>query len=455
MSNSFLVSLREKRESKTALIESIVERAAIEVRDITEIELANVEALNLEVKKLDERIEQISDIEIRNAKAADLAAKVDSNIKPETRSASPAYVVNEELTYTERAGHSFLGDAFASQFMNNSEASERIARHQREMKIEKRAVSTANFAGLVVPQYLVDLYAPLARAGRPTADVSRKHQLPAQGISAVLSRITTGTSVAAQTSQNTAAVSTDMDDTTLTVDVFTIAGQQSVSKQALQRGYNIENIVLADLIRAYHTKLDDLILNGTGSNGQPLGLATMTSGILVTYTATTGTVAGLYPKIADAIQQIQSNVYVSPTHVIMHPRRLGFLLAGLDGSNRPLVVPTAYNPVNAMGVGSGNQYPAYGSNTGYSILGLPIVTDANIATNLGASTNQDTIFVMDANESHLFEEGNGDPQYVTFEEPNGKVAINIVMYGFAAYTSERYGKAMAQINGTGLASPSF
>ena len=453
MSNSFLVSLRDKRESKTGLIESIVERAATEGRDVTEVELANVEALTLEIKKLDERIEQISDIELRNAKAADLAAKVDANVKPETRSASPAYVVSEELTYTERSGHSFLGDAFASQFMNNSDASERIARHQREMKIEKRAVSTSNFAGLVVPQYLVDLYAPLARAGRPTADVSRKHQLPPQGISAVLSRITTGTSVAAQTSQNTAAVSTDMDDTTLTVDVFTIAGQQSVSKQALQRGYNIENIVLADLIRAYHTKLDDLIINGTGSNGQPLGLKSMTTGILVTYTATTGTVAGLYPKIADAIQQIQSNVYISPTHVLMHPRRLGFLLAGLDSQNRPLVVPTAYNPVNAIGTGSG--YPAYGSNTGYSILGLPIVTDANIATNVGASTNQDTIFVIDANESHLFEEGNGDPQYVTFEEPNGKVAINIVMYGFGAYTSERYPNAIAQINGTGLAAPSF
>ncbi len=35
----------------------------------------------------------------------------------------------------------------------------------------------------------------------------------------------------------------------------------------------------------------------------------MTTGVLVTYTATTGTVAGLYPKIADAIQQIQSNIY--------------------------------------------------------------------------------------------------------------------------------------------------
>ncbi|NDE72166.1 MAG: hypothetical protein EB054_05660, partial [Actinobacteria bacterium] len=238
MSNSFLVSLREKRESKTSMIESIVERAAEEQRDLTEVELANVEALNVEIKKLDERIEQISDIELRNAKAAELAAKVDAGSKSETRSASPAYVVREEMTYTERSGNSFLGDAYRAQFQNDPDAQERIQRHQREMAIEKRAVSTSNFAGLVVPQYLVDLYAPLARAGRPTADTARKHQLPAQGMSAVISRITTGTSVAAQTSQNTAAVSQDIDDTTLTVDVFTIAGQQSVSKQALMRGTN-------------------------------------------------------------------------------------------------------------------------------------------------------------------------------------------------------------------------
>ena len=106
-----------------------------------------------------------------------------------------------------------------------------------------------------------------------------------------------------------------------------------------------------------------------------------------------------------------------------------------------------------MGVGSGT--PAYGAASGYSLLGLPIVTDANIATNVGASTNQDTIFVMDANESHLWEDGTGEPMYVTFEEPNGKVAINIVLFGFAAYSAERYPKAIAQINGTGLAAPSF
>jgi HK97 family phage major capsid protein len=452
MSNTFLASLREKRESKTALISSTVERAAEEQRDLSEVELANVEALNLEVKKLDERIEQMSDIELRNQKAADLAAKVDANVDVKKESRAGGFsVVSEELTYTQRSGNDFMTDALKSHFKTDGDALERIQRHQREMAIEKRAVSTSSFAGLVVPQYLVDLYAPLARAGRPFADAARKHTLPAQGMSVVLSKISTGTTTAYQTSQNTAAVSQDMSDTTLTVDVNTIAGQQSVSKQALLRGYNIESIVLGDLIRAYNTKLDDAILNGTGSNGQPLGLKTMTSGILVTYTATTGTVAGLYPKLADAIQQIQSNIYVNPNAIIMHPRRLGFFLSGVDGSNRPLVVPNAYNPQNAMGTGNGT--PAYGAS-GYSILGLPIIVDANIATNIGASTNQDTIFVVDTNECHLFEETNA-PTYVTFEEPNGKVAINIVLFGMSAFTAERYPKAIAQINGTGLATPSF
>ena len=452
MSNTFLTSLQEKRESKTSLISATLDRAAEEARDLSEVELANVEALNLEIKKLDERIEQMSDIEIRNQKAADLAAKVDANIEPKKEARAGGFIVtSEQLTYSERSSNDFLTDALKAQFKTDGEASARIARHQQEMAIEKRAVGTSNFAGLVVPQYLVDLYAPLARAGRPFADAARKHQLPTQGMSVVISKINTGTTTAYQTSQNTAAVSQDIADNTLTVNVNTIAGQQSVSKQALLRGYNIEGIVLGDLIRDYHTKLDNSLLNGSGSNGQPLGLLNMTTGVLVTYTATTGTVAGLYPKIADAIQQIQSNIYVNPNAVIMHPRRLGFLLAGVDSSNRPLIVPQAYNPMNAMGTGNGT--PTYG-NSGYSILGLPIIVDANISTAQGASTNQDTIFVVDLNETHLWEEA-AAPTYVTFEEPRGKVAINIVLFGMSAFTAERYPKAVAQINGTGLATPSF
>lgn len=449
MANAFLESLREKRENKTSTVESIINRAAEEARDLTDVELANVEALNLEVKKLDERIEQMSDIELRNAKAAELAAKVDGAGVPEKRQTASVKIVSEELTYSERTAQNFLQDAVNAHFRRDPGAEERIARHQREMATEYRASSTSSFAGLVVPQYLVDLYAPLARAGRPFADAVRKHTLPPQGMSVVISRITTGTGVAYQTSQNDTAFSQDPDDTTLTVDVNTIAGQNSVSKQALLRGYNIENIVLSDLIRAYHTKLDDSLLNGSGANGQPLGLNGMTTGIVVTYTATTGTVAGVFPKIADAIQQIQSTIYANPNAIVMHPRRLAFFLAGLDSSNRPLVVPSTYNPTNAMGTGLGT--PPYG-NSGYSLLGLPIITDANVTTT--ASTDQDRIYVVDLNECHLWEEG-GSPTYVRFEEPNGKVALNFVLFGMSAFTALRYPGAIARIQGTGLATPSF
>ncbi|NBU94198.1 MAG: hypothetical protein EBS18_06665, partial [Actinobacteria bacterium] len=148
MSNTFLASLREKRESKTSLIQATLDRAAEEARDLSEVELANVEALNLEIKKLDERIEQMSDIEIRNQKAADLAARVDANVEPKKEVRAGGFTVTrEELTYSERSGNDFLTDALKANFKTDADAAQRIARHQQEMAIEKRAVGTSNFAG--------------------------------------------------------------------------------------------------------------------------------------------------------------------------------------------------------------------------------------------------------------------------------------------------------------------
>lgn len=448
MSNPFLSALTEKRQAKTDLIESTMTAAAEGDRDLTEAELANIEALSAEARKLDERIAQIADIEARNAKAAELAAKVDASI--ETR-VGGARVTSEEPTYHERSSHDFLTDAMNAQFGWNPDAQARIMRYNRELALENRDVSTANFAGLVVPQYLVDMYAPLARAGRPTADISRKHTLPAQGMSVNISRVTTGTATDYQAAENDTATETNIDDTLLTVSVNTIAGMQDVSKQAILRGANVEEVVLADLVAAYHTQLDNGILNGSGSSGQPTGLTNLSGTVSVTYTDASPTVAELYPKILDAVQQIQSNVFAGPSHIIMHPRRLGWLLAATDTTGRPLVVPNANGPMNATGTYSGL---GYGQSGQYSIVGLPIITDANVATNLGAGTNQDEIYVLNASEMHLWEAA-GQPTYVRFEQPDGKVAVRIVLFGFSAFTAGRYPKAVAKIGGTGLVTPTF
>lgn len=175
--NSFLTRLHEQRSQKADLIDATLNRAAEENRDISDIETANVAALAKEIEKLDERIAQVTDIETRKAAAAEMAKKVDGS-KSETRQASPARVTREERTYRPEGEFSFVRDAFAAQVLGDFDARERIARHHQEERIEKRDVGTAQFAGLVVPQFLTDLAAPFARAGRPFMDVSRKHVLP-------------------------------------------------------------------------------------------------------------------------------------------------------------------------------------------------------------------------------------------------------------------------------------
>ena len=438
--NPFLSKLHEQRASKAALIDATLDRASEENRDITDVETANVSALAKEIEKLDERIAQVTDIETRKAAAAELARKVDGS-KVETREAAPARVTREARTYSPESSNSFIRDAFSAQILGDFDARERLARHMNEERIEKRDVGTAQFAGLVVPQFLTDLAAPFARAGRPVADRARQHPLPAQGMTLSISKVTTGSAVAVQT-EGDAVQETNMDDTKLDLSVVTIAGQQNVSRQALERGTGIDALVMADLASAYHTLLDSNVVAELFSS----------AGQAVTYTDASPSVEELYPKILDAVQKVQTTFYAGPNAIIMHPRRLAFILAATDTTGRPLAVPSPNGPTNAIATGAGSvQY----GNSGYSIAGLPVITDANVATNKGTGTNQDTIYVGNLQELHLWESANA-PFMLRFEQPkSAELEVKVVVYGYSAYTANRYPNAWAQINGTGLITPTF
>jgi HK97 family phage major capsid protein len=445
MNNPFLAQLHEKRNQKAELIDATLTRAAEEDRDISDIETANVTALAKEIEKLDERIAQVTDIETRKAEAANMARKVEGD-KPETRAAGGWKVSREERTYHANSENSFVRDAFAAQVLGDFDAQQRIARHQQEEKIEKRDVGTAAFAGLVVPQFLTDLAAPFARAGRPFMDISRTHALPAQGMTLSISKVTTGTAVAVQT-EGAAVQETNIDDTKLDVNVVTVAGQQNVSRQALERGTGIDALVMQDLVSAYHTQLDKLNLDTSATSV----IATTTQ--VVTYTDGSPTVGELYPKMVDAIQRIQTNYFAGPNFILMHPRRLAFILAAVDDAKRPLAVPQSNGPNNAFAVGNGAvQY----GNSGYSILGLPVITDANMRTDNGADTNEDLILIGNSQESHLWEVAGGSPFMLRFEDvKSAELEVKMVVYGYSAYTANRYDKAFALIGGTGLVAPTF
>ncbi len=429
-------TLKEKREAALVLADALVATAQLETRDLSKEEDAEIAKALEEVRDLDDQITRHEELEVRAAQAAEVRAqnKIEQSV---------TVVKSEPRTYSPQGESSFLRDAYSAQFNNDFAAKERLARHMNEERIERRDVTTANFAGLVVPQFLTELAAPFARAGRVTADLARKHQLPDAGLTISISKVTTGTAVAEQT-EGAAVQETDIDDTKLDLTVKTFAGMQDVSRQAIERGTNIDSLVMADLVSAYHTKLNTDVVAELFSS----------AGVSVTYTDASPTVAELYPKLVDGIQQVQTNFFAGPNVMIMHPRRLGFILAAVDDQKRPLAVPTPSS--------SGQPAYAYGSgavqygNSGYSILGLPVYTDATIATNKGAGTDQDTIYIGNTQELHLWEQGSGEPMMLRFEQPkSAELEITMIVYGYACFTANRYPKAWAQLNGTGLIAPTF
>ena len=447
---SYFDKVVERRDAVKAEMDAVLEAVASEDRtDLTVEETEKVDALVEEARSLDTKIEKLKAQADADAKASEVRASVAAVATPRVGGTT---VTRESRTYSERSDSSFFKDAYNAQFKSDFTAQDRLARHMREEEIERRDVGTAQFEGLVIPQYLIDLAAPLARAGRPFADfATNKMTLPPSGMTLNISRMTTGSSTAVQVTQNDAVSETDVDDTLLTVNVRTIAGQQDLSRQAIERGTGIDVFVAADLIKSWHTTLDAQILNGAGTAGTIKGLRA-SGGNAITFTSTAPTVGLLYPKLADAIQQIQTNSFTNPTHFIMHPRRLAFLLAAVDSTNRPLVVPAANGPMNASGVGAGSS--VYG-NSGYQMMGLPIITDANIGTTYGTTTNQDEIYVVNAGESHLWEQP-GSPFTLRYDATGaGNLTIKTVVYGYAAYTAERYPLAASIISGTGLSAPSF
>jgi len=430
--------LIEKRDAVLARAEAIVAAAKTDARDLTADEDAEIAKSLDEVRDLDTQIERYAELEKRAKEAADLRAK--NQIAEVT-----SKVTNEPRTYRANGEHSFIRDAYAAQFNGDFAARERLARHTNEERIERRDVTSANFAGLVVPQFLTDLAAPFARAGRPFMDASRKHQLPDAGLTLSISRVTTGSATAVQT-EGAAVQETNMDDTKLDISVVTVAGQQNVSRQSLERGTGIDSLVMADLVSAYHTNLDSL--NVTTSATSLTNIITQ----VVTYTDASPTVGELYPKLLDAIQRVQTNYFQTPNFILMHPRRLAFILAAVDSTNRPLAVPTPYG-FNPIATGNG---AAQYAQSGYAIAGIPIISDANVITTNGAGTNEDVIIVGHTSESHLWEQGDGSPMMLRFEDvKSAELEVKMVVYGYSAYTAGRYPNAFALVGGTGLITPSF
>lgn len=395
--------------------------------------------------------------ELKIEQAADEAAtRAQATVAP-TNVRRPAYdevarIGAEKRTYnpdSDKRGKQFLQDV-GSSLLGDMDARDRLNRHSTEESIERagtqyRAAGTGAFAGLVVPQYLTELYAPAAKANRPFADAINKHDLPASGMTVNLSRITTATSAALQASENSAVSETNIDDTLLSINVQTNSGQQTLSRQAIERGTGVEGAMLDDLFRAYATTLDSTLLNQAST-----GLTAVATS--VAYTDASPTTAELYPKLLESLAGVEGALLdqdPGDNVAVMHSRRW-YWMQNSVGSSWPVI----QQPGIAPQMFANNFAERYGNGfRGVLPNGTPVIVDNNVGTAFGAGT-EDEIYVCSLRESHLWEDPNA-PMLIRAEQTAAaSLGVLFVVYGYFAYTHARYTQAR-KIAGTGLIAPTF
>lgn len=334
-------------------------------------------------------------------------------------------------------------------------AAERLEENTR-FELEQRAINTSTGTGgnAVAPTYLQQEYVELLTSHAPVLDrFTRMAYTASMGRTVNIPKLSTGTAVAKQSAENAAVQKTDIADTLLSANVYTIAGGQDVSLQLMEHSNpGIDQIVLRDLAKRVAIQKAQWALNGSGS-GQPLGLAGTSSIGTQSFTTGSPTFTLLWPILNAAVNDVATGIFQYPTDIVMAVRRWTWSVNARDTQNRPLI--SAVNPMNALGTGNFAQ-TGVGSaegGVGRQISGVPVTVDGNVITTDGGSTNQDQIFVGCLKESYLWESG---PSFaVSYDEKfsNGTVVFRVMED--MAFLASRQPKSISLITGTGLVTPVF
>lgn len=425
----------ERLDDQDAKIQALPEDTADEER---EFQRALFDKFTEDVTRRRETVERLIAIQ----RARETVPPVKEEPKDEEARARARLQVEEPPVYRKDNNDkvSFFGDLVSAR-KGDVPAQERLRKHS----METRDVTTADpGAGVFVPPvYLSGMWAELPREGRPFADTLPTMPLPDTGMTITVPRITTATTTAVQAAEADAVSETDIDGTLLSVGVRTIAGQNDVSLQALERTMpGMDFLIFQDLRADYDEQLDTQCLAGTGSSGQHLGIRAVSSINTVTYTDGTPTSAEALPKVYDAIQQIAAGRHRRADTIVMHPRRSAWFASNLS-STFPLF------QLGVLTQAAGAQQAGFVDN----FAGLRVVIDANISTEYGASTDEDEIYVVRAADLFLME---GPLRVRVFDDVlSGTLQVRLQVVAYSAFVSGRQPEAIAKISGTGLKAPTF
>lgn len=472
--DKLIAQLREKINARISMRnEHSSELEELRGKDTpAEADKARVEELRASKAKLDAELvsldEEMRQLEAEK-KADDAIARMAERHTPtgagqragESEERPGAAVVNEPRTYSrdnDPRGLRFLGDVLAD-FRGSRDAGERLSSHLREERALRgetveRAVTTTGAPGTIIPQYLVDLYAPKGNPGRKFADMCRHHDLPDTGMTVYIPRQTARTAAGEQTTELTAVAESDYDDELKSVSVRTVAAAQTISAQAAMRGLGTEDIVLEDLFKSYNTKLDDMLINSA-----TWGLLAVAN--TVTYTSASPTAAELYRKILGASATVEDTLLdldEDDLFTLMRGRRWAWF-NGETTDQKPFVQQIGV-PTNTFASDEAGGYAS--PVAGFLPNGGRVVKDNNLPANGGTGTNEDTLVVVAQHEAHLWEDPSA-PYFIRAEQTQSKkLGIDLVVFGFFAACFDRVVDAQGtpkavhqKITGTGLVAPTF
>ena len=447
---SMLDNLREARSTAVADAEALL------AGDASAESLDAVEARQAEIADLDAKITSAEAVEVRVAEVKE--ARAAEGIK----AFGSAVIGREEMTYDKNGEHSFVRDMINSQLRNDASSWERLHRHQAEAAVELRDINRTDASGgdFVPPIYLINEYAEFARAKRVTANLTTNMALPAGTDSINIPQITTGSRTGFQSADNSSTYAPvsprDLVTSTVTGRVETISGFENVSIQLVEQSPiagGLDKLIFGDLMADYALQLNTAVAGtGAGTAGSLKGFVTLgtdtTNGIPTTWTETTPTGVNAVKAILQAVSQVVTNRYQPAEAIVMHPSTWYWLSSAVDGSNRPLVVPTANGPFNANGVVTNPGADAMAVGT---IAGLPVYIDATMTKAYGAGTNQSPILVGKFSDSYLFE--SGVKTRVLPDVLSANLTVRFQVYGYAALL-HRFAKSVSAISGTGAIAPS-
>jgi HK97 family phage major capsid protein len=475
--SALLSKLIEQRTALQTEMDGLVEAPMAETRSaetanrFTPEEEARFGEIRTELDVLDPRITDLRDMEARKAAAA-------KDLDDLGLGNASVTVLHNERTYRRGGEARYYQDLCSAAISPMGEAAYRLARHGKEMEIEARdkprsavaatlrsiqarlgieertglTTSVGSGGTFLPPDYLLDEYIALPRPERVLMDVVRQQNLPKGPMTIEIPKITAGTAVTSQGTQNTAVTETDLTDAYVAASVNTIAGQQTVSLQAIeQSSVPFDEIVFADLLRALDAQLEYQGWQGSGSSGQLQGVLGVSGITTVTYTDGSPTAVKAYPFLGAAKSAVFKSIFRAADAIFMTPDRWAWFETGADANGRPLVTPSDNGPWNTIGTVDGQM--RNGPTPAGKLFGLPVFIAAQLPTNLGSGTNQDDIAVISTKDLILWESA---PVSRALPQTLGnQLSVLLQTYEYAAFMPNRLPGAIAIEAGTGLVTPVF